>query len=49
MRLLLKILGGILAVLVLAVAILAVVVGHTSDCKPAPGLSGVSDSMKAIV
>jgi NADPH:quinone reductase-like Zn-dependent oxidoreductase len=49
MKLLYKVLGGILAVLVLAVATLAVVLGHTSDCKPAPELSGVSQSMKAIV
>ncbi len=49
MKLRYKITGGILAFLVLAIASLALLLGHNADCTPAPVLDGKTSLMKAIV
>ena len=49
MKLRYKIASGILLVLGVAIASLAVVISHNSACEPAPELSGGSETMKAIV
>lgn len=49
MKLRYKITGGILALLVLAIASLALLLGHNADCTPASALDGKTESMKAIV
>lgn len=49
MKLRYRIASGFLIVLVLAVASLALVVGYTSECGPAPAVTDDSELMKAIV
>lgn len=49
MKLRYKISGGILIALALATASLALVLGHTTACGPAPVLSDAAERMKAIV
>ncbi len=49
MKLRYKIVSGILLVLGIGVASLALVVSHNSACEPAPALSGNAETMKAIV
>jgi len=44
-----KILVGILSLFGLAIMSLAIVVGHTSECEPAPVVSADAELMKAIV
>lgn len=41
--------NGILATLGLAIAVLALVLSHTSDCEPGPALSADANLMKAVV
>lgn len=48
MKLAFKIAVGLLAFLVASVSILALVVSHSSDCRPAPTISGDVALMKAI-
>jgi len=48
MKLRYKIAGGFLGLLVIAVAALAMVLGHTSPCDPAPSIAGGAETMKAI-
>jgi len=45
----LRIFGGLSALLVLAIVVLAVVVGYTSDCPPADALAGEGESMTAVI
>ena len=49
MKLRYKITGGILAFVVLAIASLALLLGHDADCAPAAALNGKVPTMKAIV
>ena len=49
MKLRYKIANGFLIVLALAIVSLAVVLGHTSACGPAPAVSDGSELMKAVV
>ena len=49
MKLLYKIVGGILIFLVVAMSSLAVVLSYDSDCGPAPEFEADADLMKAIV
>ncbi len=49
MKLRYKIASGILIVLALAIASLAIVVSYTSDCEPAPAVSAETELMKALV
>ena len=49
MKLRYKIGGGILGFLAVAIFSLALVIGHTSACEPAPEISGDMELMKAVV
>ncbi len=49
MKLRYKFASGILIFLVVAFSALAVVLGHTAACGPAPAVSDITESMKAIV
>jgi len=49
MKLRYKVTGGILIFLAVAISSLALVLGHTSACGPAPAVSGETELMKAIV
>ena len=49
MKLFYKIASGILIFFAVAFALLAVVIGHTSACEPAPVTTSTADTMKAIV
>lgn len=49
MKLRYKIASGILLVLGIGVASLALVLSHNSACEPAPALSGDAETMKAVV
>lgn len=44
-----KIGGGILAVLAIAIAVLAIYISYDSDCAPAPVVAEGSESMKAVL
>ena len=44
-----RIIGGLVAVLVLGIAVLALVVSHTAECPPAEAISGESETMKAVI
>ena len=48
MKLRYKILGGFLGLVVIAVVALAVVIGRTSPCEPAPSVTSGVETMKAI-
>jgi len=48
MKLRYKIAGGVLGLVVIAVIALAMVLGHTSPCEPAPVIEGDTETMKAI-
>jgi len=49
MKLRYKVTGGILIFLAVAISSLALVLGHTSACGPAPAVFGETELMKAIV
>ena len=49
MKLRYKILGGFVIFLMVAISALALVLGHTADCGPAPAVSENTELMKAIV
>lgn len=49
MKLRYKIFGSLLVLIVAGLALLAIALGYTADCEPAPPLSGNEDTMKAIV
>jgi len=49
MKLRYKILSGLLGLLVVAVAALAIVIGYTAPCEPAPESASGGETMKAIV
>ena len=49
MKLRYKIINGILAILGVAVLALAMTVGYTSGCTPAPGVASGTTTMKAVV
>jgi NADPH:quinone reductase-like Zn-dependent oxidoreductase len=49
MKLRYKIASGIFIFLAVAIASLAVVLGHTADCEPAPAVADDAELMKAIV
>lgn len=49
MKLRYKIASGILVCLAIAIASLALVLGHTAECEPAPALADDAELMKAIV
>lgn len=49
MKLRYKILSGLFGVLALAVVVLAMAIGYTAPCEPAPDISTGADRMKAIV
>jgi len=48
MKLRYKIAGGFLGLMVIAVVVLAMVLGHTSRCEPAPSIASGAKTMKAI-
>jgi len=49
MKLRYKIAAGFLIFLALSISSLALVLSFNSDCEPAPEISNVSETMKAIV
>lgn len=49
MKLFYKITGGIVVIVVIALTSLALVLGYTSPCDPAPSLANIANPMKAIV
>lgn len=49
MKLRYKILGSLLVLVVVGLTALAVALSYTSDCEPAPGLTGDAETMQAIV
>lgn len=49
MKLRYKIPVGILLIVVVAISTLALVIGHTGDCGPAPQLSSNGERMKAVI
>jgi NADPH:quinone reductase-like Zn-dependent oxidoreductase len=44
-----RIIGGLVALLVLGIATLALVIGHTSECPPAQAVSGEGETMTAVI
>ena len=49
MRILKKILKGLLALLVVAVVALAITISYTADCTPPPGVAADAETMQAVV
>jgi len=49
MKLRFKILIGLFGALALAVAVLAIVIGYTAPCGPAPGIDPGAESMQAVI
>jgi NADPH:quinone reductase-like Zn-dependent oxidoreductase len=49
MKLLYKIVGAFLSILVVAIGLVAIAIGYTADCEPAPAVSEDAQLMKAIV
>lgn len=49
MKWLFRILGGLVALLVIGVTALAIIIGYTAPCEPAPGVVAGTAQMKAII
>ena len=49
MKLRYKILGSLLVLIVVGLASLAIAMSYTSDCEPAPALTGDAETMQAVV